>query len=827
MNDLTILFSGAGYSARAEMKANNLRRSIEIISGSNAGTTMSGTRIFDVIGTRTSYSIDIYPDPDALGNALFIEKLNAGEVENISLYAQFPRNPIRIFAVGDAITELSETVFRGVSRGTNKWGVRTLTITPKSPQVIKSNDVVYSNGIYDDSDIYVLSQDRETSLDNSSLGLDTASIEVKSAARLDSGYHLFDRIDISRGGNADGLYFLKGINRTAANRYKLNGISSVGRLQNVTHLGGIYSGETAQTVIEEICDDIPVVVDADYATMPIYGYLPATSDARDNLAQVLFAIGAALKTESDGTLHVTSLSNVQSGSFSADDIYAGATVETDEAITDVIVYEHTYSPGTAELILFDGTASGNQLIIFDEPAHGLVATGFSIISSGANYAVLSAGTGTLTGYNFDHSTRTVRGSVIPSASAKNEKTISKATLVSSYNINQVVSRLMTYYACREHIIFDAPTTDETSGDVIAVAHPFDGNSVIGTIEKLSISSSAVRRGSFRLLSGFVPSGSPETFDNEDIRTGSGSWTVPNDVHRISVTLLSGGSGGSIGENGTDAENPPITESTSTKTVGVRRSDIQNLGNAPGGKGGAGGAGAKVFAFLLDVTPGDVFAFSCGLGGAGQTALTPAQSGTPTTFGSFSSESGTSYPNPIYTMHGIAYGGNGDEGVDGGFGGGYRDGSSDPVIAPDIIVGGISYHAGVQGADLDTSHNYGDFETYSKGSLGGGPAYKANGNDGDQSDEVWDSSPPHPSLTLNIHQGGNGADAVAPDPETTPGKGGRGGNGGGGAGQIGWQNYLYTKDEHYSWVHVNLPTPARGGAGSSGSKGGDGIIIIQY
>ena len=808
-----------------QIEAGSLYRTFNLISGANAGEALSGNRIDDIIGVRTSYRLTVSRNAnDPFGLDTLLDTVENTEATHIV----FLESAAGILIDEEAYITASDITFTGTKAGRKTWSAVELTITPKAPSAIVSqNDVDVDGATFYDNNLYSAIENRETSLDKSTLGLDTTEAEVKSPSRLDNGYNLFAPITINNGSK----YFLTDVKRNAADRYKLSGISSVGRLQNVTHLGGIYSGgvnDTALNVISDICGSIPVIVDAELASVALYGYLPPTSDARNNLAQVLFAIGGSLRTKADGTLHVTTLSNATSGTFTEDDIYTGATVETDAAITDVVVYEHSYTPGTDELILFDGTAIEDQLVVFSEPAHTLAASGFAIKSSGATWAVLSAGNGTLTGKNYAHSTREVRGEIVPNAPLKNEKTVLEATLVSRYNVNQVVSRLMSYYACREHIVFSAVSNGETSGDVLSVYHPFDGTQVTGTVEKVAFNHSAILKGSYRLLSGFLPPEAPEAFENEVVLTDSGTWTVPADVTRMNIVLIGGGNGGAKGGKGENATNPPVTTNTSRKTIGIPIEEMRRLGCAAGGKGGAGGLGGKVYSVIINVTPGDTFAYACGSGGAGETSLTPAGSGTATTFGAHTSADGVSYGNPTYSSHGVAYGGNGDNGIDGGFGGGFRDGSSSPVTAPDIIVEGVTYSAGAKGVDWDNDfpHDGNHYHAYTTGSLGGGNAYKANGNDGAGTTTTYQINP----FIRKIfpQKGGDGADAVAPDPETTLGKGGRGGHGGGGAGQVGWYNYIELSAGDFTHAQVVLPTPAaKGGAGSSGSAGGDGVIIIQY
>lgn len=689
-----------------------------------------------------------------------------------------------------------------------------------------TNYIEYLNYTFADEEIYDLTQYRETSLDKASLGIDTMTAEIKSTSRLDTTGRLYEPIKIYRSGRLDGLYFLTDIVRTGKNKYQISGVSSVGRLQKVQHLGGIYSGETASSVINDIVGSIPVSIDAALGATPLYGFLPPTSDARDNLAAVLFAIGGSLTTAADGTLVIGYLPSSQSGSLAAGVIYSGARVNIDAQITDVTVYEHSYTPGNEDLILFDGTTSANQLIIFDEPAHDLVATGFSVVSSGANYAIVTAGTGTLEGKTYDHSTRMIHGSIIPNAPLKNEKIISAATLVSSHNVMQVTSRLMTYYSRNEHLIFDAICETEKSGSVLSVYHPFEGGQIVGTVETLTEKPSKVKKGTFKMLSGYVPQDTPESFDHEVILTGSGSYIIPNGVTRLSVTLIGGGSGGFMGKKGQDGTIPEIITTPGTRL----NTDSSSLKPALGGDGGEGGDPGQIYTEIINVTPFSVHNYSCGSGGNGESELLPPSPGNPSTFDAMSSASGMTMNEPFVCLDGTVFGGRGERGMNGGNGGGweYISGFYNLIAAQSIIVNGITYAAGADGSPTSTAED--DYppapaptnhQCLYFGSLGGGAAYMNNGHDA----SATTTSGSVQSADIDVGAAGNGANAFAPDPENTYGKGGRGGNGGGGAGQVG--DPLTINTHHPERCSITLPAAASGGKGSSGSRGGYGVIILRY
>lgn len=95
-------------------------------------------------------------------------------------------------------------------------------------------------------------------------------------------------------------------------------------------------------------------------------------------------------------------------------------VTDNQKISAISVIEHQFAEGQESQELFNGTAQNGDLIIFNEPMHTLSASGFSILESGANYAKISAGTGTLTGLKYIHNKRKI-AKVINENVPENEK----------------------------------------------------------------------------------------------------------------------------------------------------------------------------------------------------------------------------------------------------------------------------------------------------------------------------------------------------------------------------------------------------------------------
>ena len=100
-------------------------------------------------------------------------------------------------------------------------------------------------------------------------------------------------------GVLQGKYFIRSVERLSVDHFRLSAYSAVGLWTNIQHFGGIYSGTTAGTIIADLLTGFTYSIDPDVAAVPMYGYLPIAS-IRDNLRQVLFAIGASLVKDSNG-----------------------------------------------------------------------------------------------------------------------------------------------------------------------------------------------------------------------------------------------------------------------------------------------------------------------------------------------------------------------------------------------------------------------------------------------------------------------------------------------------------------------------------------------
>lgn len=727
----------------------------------------------------------------------------------------------------------------------------------------------------DDMRLDYCSSFQEVALDESSLSFDTVSVEVctKTIGTQLSALPNNAPIVVYRGGEIKARFVSSGVSRIGPVTYQLTGRSPMGALTGMVHTGGIYTGQTVEEIVKEICGNIPSLIKSVYAGVKLYGWLPYADgkerSARDNLAQVLFAIGAYLRTDLNGVLRIEPLWDGTASLINVDRSYTGGTVKYDSPISAVTVTEHQYVAGTETKELFSGTAQNGDIITFYEPMHSLSATGFTILESGANYAKISAGTGALTGKAYIHNTRLITQPVTAGA-AENVKSVTDATLVSLVNSYAVAKRLADYYRCRETITNDIVSGHEKPGHVVSVYHPYDKKMVSACIQSLDTTMSATLKSSMEALVGFTPAQpeSAEYFDERVVLTGSGEWQVPENVTAITAVLIGGAQGGHCGHGGN-----PATQKTASITgyifdIPQYITDKWAFGGK-GGKGGDPGSGGKILQATFDVTPAQKFSFSCGVGGFGaafdannwaNTPSTPGADGTKTTFGSLDSDSGSvseiGYTDPVT---GEVFAAKGEQGIAGGDGAGMNPDAVDskegkirlaPLQATSVVdEDGNVWKGGNTRIEEDgtISLSAGDEQSFT-GSLedgfcggvvsyncGSGAAAGANGTPGNSSGtfslvSVPSKGMPKTSITVTATGSASvlGANAtLVPKKPTVYGKGGRGGYGGGGDGATGLSETYYGGSKSGSLNNTPGSVRATGSNGAQGGPGGDGCIILYY
>lgn len=660
---------------------------------------------------------------------------------------------------------------------------------------------------------------REQSLSCESISADTLTAVVRCN---DPAIMAFAKNDPIRVWESDSdasmqTYYLRSITRIGATSYRLVAWSAVGLLAARAHKGGIYTGQTVAEVVKEICGNVPVVVKSVFSNTKLYGWLPYCQpkadrrgkSARDNLVQVLFAIGAYLTTDLNGVLHIDALWDGVSSTIGSNRMYAsGGKVSYSDPVSAVTVTEHQYIAGTDEKELFSGTSQQGDIITFSEPMHSLTAIGFTILESGANYAKISSGSGSLKGKTYIHNTRLVTQTVTENA-AENVKSVTDATLVSLVNSSAVAKRLADYYKCRETITNGIVSGQEKPGHVVSVYHPYDKKMVSACIVSLDTTMSGTLKSEMAALVGFLPP-QPETteyYDERVLLTGSGEWESVIDGE-IRVVVIGGGETGASGSAGSSA-------GISSQSKSGSSGSYSGSSAGQGGEGGEGGSGGKILIASLNVITGQKFQYAA------------AQPAGNSTFGELSSASGEASADGYYDLvTQTFFGRKGANGIKGGNGG-----------SPGNNGQAVGDYLGGYGINSKTVRQtkYGTSGTVTANGWGGGGAAQG-ANGATSAGEVYinlygefNSNDPSQSvvtLSGNCSGGGKGANGANGNDGENYGDGGDGGHGGGGAGAVGTLSMSFSPSGKNPKTETGGAW-ATGGSAGAGGAGKPGCIIIYY
>ena len=621
--------------------------------------------------------------------------------------------------------------------------------------------------------------------------------------------------------------YLQKITRTGRDTWQIDTVSVIGILMTSQHYGGMYNGALASVVVADILHGVEYSIDPTIAQATVTGYLPVQSK-RDNLQQVLFAIGGGVQIDADGSMLIEPLSAVSSGTFDNSRVLQGGRVEVADVVDGCTLTEHNYFESQEEVVVYDDGIADEvgERIIFDEPLHDLKleATGtVTIVDKGVNYIIFKGiGHAKLTGKKYTHVTRVVTAG----SDGSNMKSVTNAFLANPQIAQELVERVYNYLTHNTVIKQSVIMGNERPGDTVKVINPYTDEIETCCVKSMNVTLSRINKAEAEFVVGYTPEGVVSGFTNYVLFNSNGSWTVPNGVDKIRIILVGGGSGGQGGYKGEDGKGG---ESKSYNGTGV--SIASALGGA-GGKGGLPGTGGQIYELTLDVTPGQTITRKIGAGGTGGATEGGVGSiGAATTLThnnrTYTSALGKYYNYGYYeAKSGLTFAESGTIGYDGasgGQGGTWYDASGQYHGYEDRAQSGgslLSWSGGLggYGYDYDDEDYIISVGSSGGGGGGGGAAYGANGGNGNSA-----------SMGYNEHEGhggtgGKGATPATPAAPTKYGQGGAAGNGGGGGGGGGG---AFSGRPYTGGSTAYQGGGGKGGAGSAGGNGGSGCVVIYY
>lgn len=282
--------------------------------------------------------------------------------------------------------------------------------------------------------------------------------------------------------------FIKSSKQKAHFLWNIQSEDYIGLMDNVSFYGGIYNGKDAYDLFEEIfvVAKVPYMINPDLKGVLVYGYIPFTT-CRNALMQVAFAVQNVVDTSNSNKVNVYELQENISQTISLDRIMQGQNFVDEEIVTAVELTSHTYIPIEDTMNVYNSEESGegeNIFIKFSEPLHDLSITNGEILSSGTNYAVINAGAEcVLMGQKYEHTTQTRKKTnpLVLASDIENVVAIENATLVSSYNVDNVLEKCYNWLVNNNTINLDIVEKRQDMpvnvGDLITAETEYLGNAV--------------------------------------------------------------------------------------------------------------------------------------------------------------------------------------------------------------------------------------------------------------------------------------------------------------------------------------------------------------
>ena len=304
----------------------------------------------------------------------------------------------------------------------------------------------------------------ETSLLEDELSIDTMKIRVRS---INTSYPLHNfiygsQVTFYKDDVLYGKYYLVSVERQTKNEYILNVQSSIGLLDDTMHYGGIYSGEYASAIIKDIIGGKIAYTEHNiFSKIKVYGWLPVAT-RRENLKQLLFAVGGCVKKK-DGDVYFTTLTVDVPKVIPENKVFDTGKITYDSPASRIEVVEHQFSKvdsapseevysgeiiGSSFVTPKGYSVSDAALVTWDKPYHSLTFSNCTLLNNemGVNYAVVSSsGSATISGKPYIHSKMIVSRDKENYNGKEKVAKVENATLVTLANSNSVAEKVMAYY----------------------------------------------------------------------------------------------------------------------------------------------------------------------------------------------------------------------------------------------------------------------------------------------------------------------------------------------------------------------------------------------
>lgn len=324
---------------------------------------------------------------------------------------------------------------------------------PKNRLKLRAIDYGYGTFFYGD-ELRNVKLIQEIDPISTQISINTADFTLDSRSDMEYSFQQKQPLSVFFNGELKATTFVKTSKRQAKFLWQIQSEDYIGLMDSIPYYGGIYTNKNAVELLTDIFKvaKVPYSVDEVFANETITGYIPYTT-CREALMQVTFAIQAVVDTSNSDVIKVFALEEDVKQTIPLNRIMQGQNFDDDETVTGVDVAVHSYKPIAETVDVYDANESGigqNIFVKFSEPLHDLSITNGSFATDDdgnelkhTNYAVINANAGcVLRGQQYEHTTQTRRKNnpVVLASEIEKIVAIDNATLVSQYNIDNVLEK---------------------------------------------------------------------------------------------------------------------------------------------------------------------------------------------------------------------------------------------------------------------------------------------------------------------------------------------------------------------------------------------------
>lgn len=366
--------------------------------------------------------------------------------------------------------------FNAVVENFNKV-VITFRSMSEAYRFLKIQSIAYGSTILLESeDISETDLFLEADLIGNTMPFSTFNFKLRRRENIDLLFQRKQFMKLSHGDELLGDFFISDAKKTK-NDYSIQCVDVFGLLDMMgKHMGNIYNGVQAREIIAEILNGAIDFNLSDELDVPLWGYLPI-ADRRENLRQVVFALGACAFTGGTKSISIRPAENTVSSEVDNDRVYEGGSLVSESPVTEVQLVASDYKRDAEAVTLIDEVVDGEIQIVFAEPMGARTITGGTILHSTANYAAIrgTGGTVTMEGKPYK-ATQRVYSKLNPMRNANDADNIpafEEMTLVSTRYAARVLQTCFDYAVRNEKIETKILVNGEKPGDFIRI-HTEDG-----------------------------------------------------------------------------------------------------------------------------------------------------------------------------------------------------------------------------------------------------------------------------------------------------------------------------------------------------------------